>query len=328
MDDTSARGCPTDGGAALLTATTHEAQPTRRQPRGGERQATTRRGALEAEISQPCGPRSTPCGVRRRGDRPARQSARRPGALDAGRCAASATAAALTVPPVLAGPRWGARERRLRLCRHLTAPPAGSRRWHFLVNGPRPPRLSRHVTGQGIEVGPGAHTFDLPFGGATVRFVDRWQPDEHRVLLPELGADRPVHRARHRRQPGQRRARLGADQSQDFVIGSHVLEHLANPLWFLGEITASSAPEAWSCSSSRIAVARSTPAGRPHRSTTSSASTKPTCGRSTTTTCASSCWPRAPTSSPPTMRVGRRCCSATGSVPSTSTAGPSTTSRR
>ena len=86
-----------------------------------------------------------------------------------------------------------------------------------------------------MELGPGHSPFPIPYSGTNVRYVDRWVPDTNRELFPELGeatfpmpdiiADLDTDR-------------LGAldDESQDFVIASHVLEHLANPLAMLGEI--------------------------------------------------------------------------------------------
>jgi SAM-dependent methyltransferase len=70
--------------------------------------------------------------------------------------------------------------------------------------------------------------------GTSVCYVDRWNPDESRALFGELpGADFI--------QPDvvcnldEDLLRAFADASQDFVICSHVLEHLANPLALLGD---------------------------------------------------------------------------------------------
>ena len=95
--------------------------------------------------------------------------------------------------------------------------------------------LARFLAGDGVELGPGHSPFPIPYPGTNVRYVDRWVPDTNRELFPELGeatfpmpdivADLDTDR-------------LSAldDESQDFVIASHVLEHLANPLAMLGEI--------------------------------------------------------------------------------------------
>jgi SAM-dependent methyltransferase len=95
--------------------------------------------------------------------------------------------------------------------------------------------LARYLVGDGVELGPGHSPFPIPYSGTNVRYVDRWVPDTNRELFPELGeaifpmpdiiADLDTDRL----------SALDAE-SQDFVIASHVLEHLANPLAMLGEI--------------------------------------------------------------------------------------------
>jgi SAM-dependent methyltransferase len=96
-------------------------------------------------------------------------------------------------------------------------------------------RFSRRLVGQGVEIGPGHVPFPVP-EGVGVRYVDRWEPSQNSGLFPELGES-----------PGFPRPdvvanldvdRLGglADESQDFVIASHVIEHLANPLAMLVDI--------------------------------------------------------------------------------------------
>jgi SAM-dependent methyltransferase len=102
-----------------------------------------------------------------------------------------------------------------------------------------PPRelLTRFLTGSGIEIGPGHTPFPLPFGGASTRYVDRWQPDDNRSLFPELG-----EAAAGFIQPDvvanldTDRLSALADGIEDYVIASHVLEHLADPLGQLAEI--------------------------------------------------------------------------------------------
>lgn len=96
-------------------------------------------------------------------------------------------------------------------------------------------RFTRRLVGQGVEIGPGHVPFPVP-KRVHVRYVDRWDPGENSSLFPELGES-----------PGFPRPdivsnldvdRLGglADESQDFVIASHVIEHLANPLAMLVDI--------------------------------------------------------------------------------------------
>jgi SAM-dependent methyltransferase len=101
------------------------------------------------------------------------------------------------------------------------------------------------LVGSGIEIGPGQYPFRLLPPGANVRFVDRWQPEQRRELISELRAGTDVI------EPGvvpqyvepdiiadfnTDRLEPIADGSQDFVIASHVLEHLAEPIGFIAQI--------------------------------------------------------------------------------------------
>ena len=95
--------------------------------------------------------------------------------------------------------------------------------------------LARHLVGDGVELGPGHAPFPLPYPGVRVRYVDRWEPATNHDLFPELAgetfpepdivADLDVDRLRA----------LG-DASLDFVIASHVLEHVAEPIGLLADI--------------------------------------------------------------------------------------------
>ncbi len=96
--------------------------------------------------------------------------------------------------------------------------------------------LARFLNGSGVELGPGHHPMPIPFPGVSVRYVDRWQPEENLALFTniEAGATFPKPDIV---------ANLDVDllsglddESQDFVIASHLLEHLANPLAQLEEI--------------------------------------------------------------------------------------------
>jgi SAM-dependent methyltransferase len=72
-----------------------------------------------------------------------------------------------------------------------------------------------------------------------VRFVDRWVPDENRSLFPELveiGADGGFVEPDIVADFDTERLGPVESSSADFVICSHVLEHLAEPLGFLEEV--------------------------------------------------------------------------------------------
>jgi SAM-dependent methyltransferase len=96
--------------------------------------------------------------------------------------------------------------------------------------------LARFLLGEGVELGPGHHPFHLPFGGATVRYVDRWEPSENRELFPELGDEAPFPQPDLVANLDTDRLTSIPSESQDFVIASHVLEHLAEPLGQIEEI--------------------------------------------------------------------------------------------
>lgn len=93
--------------------------------------------------------------------------------------------------------------------------------------------LSRHLVGAGIEVGPGSAPFAVPVG-ATVRYVDRLTTGEHSELFPEV-TDADFVEPDIVADLDTERLSAIESESQDFVICSHVLEHLANPLGFLEE---------------------------------------------------------------------------------------------
>jgi Methyltransferase domain len=89
--------------------------------------------------------------------------------------------------------------------------------------------LTRHLIGSGIEIGPAHSPLVESKCGLAVRYVDRWEPDHSSELFPELEGvtflkpDLVVDLNRDALEPV-------ASQSEDFVVCSHVLEHLANPL--------------------------------------------------------------------------------------------------
>ena len=96
--------------------------------------------------------------------------------------------------------------------------------------------LARHLRGNGLELGPGHSPLKVPAPGVNVTYVDRWEPDENRELFPELGDAAPFAKPDIISNLDVDRLSVIADDSQDFLIASHVLEHLANPLAQLAEI--------------------------------------------------------------------------------------------
>lgn len=94
--------------------------------------------------------------------------------------------------------------------------------------------MSRHLRGDGVELGPGHQPCPVP-PGVRVRYVDRWRPAENHDHFPELGPAEFPDPDVVANFDVDRLAPL-ADASCDFVIASHVIEHLAEPLGFLDDI--------------------------------------------------------------------------------------------
>jgi SAM-dependent methyltransferase len=94
--------------------------------------------------------------------------------------------------------------------------------------------LSRYLVGSGIEVGPGHAPLAVP-AGVDVRYVDRLTPAEHHFWFPELSGDDGFLEPDVIADLDTDGLKAIDTQSQDFVICSHVLEHLADPLRFIDE---------------------------------------------------------------------------------------------
>ena len=95
--------------------------------------------------------------------------------------------------------------------------------------------LARHLVGCGVELGPGHAPFSVLKPGTTVRYIDRWQPRDNRDLFPELG---DAHFVKPDIVADLNTERLTAlqDGSQDFVICSHVIEHVAEPIGLIADV--------------------------------------------------------------------------------------------
>jgi SAM-dependent methyltransferase len=95
-------------------------------------------------------------------------------------------------------------------------------------------RLARHLRGSGIEIGAGHQPFAVP-PGVSVTYVDKWEADVVRALYPELPDELPFVEPQVLTDLDTDRLGAFGSRSQDFVIASHVLEHVADPLGLLDE---------------------------------------------------------------------------------------------
>jgi SAM-dependent methyltransferase len=99
-------------------------------------------------------------------------------------------------------------------------------RWRVIATKVRWFAAYRYIRGSGIEIG-GLHHPLQTYHRARVQYVDRLSTAELRLAYPEL-ADQKLVEVNHV-EDSETLASI-ADQSCDFVIANHVIEHTRNPI--------------------------------------------------------------------------------------------------
>jgi SAM-dependent methyltransferase len=95
--------------------------------------------------------------------------------------------------------------------------------------------IASALQGEGIEIGAGHWPFPVPVGVTGITYVSRHSPEDERRLFPEVSVEHDFGRVDVIADMDADGLTLFSDNSQDFVIASHVLEHLAAPIWAISE---------------------------------------------------------------------------------------------
>ena len=96
-------------------------------------------------------------------------------------------------------------------------------------------KISAQLIGRGLELGPGQIQFPAPNSDSVI-LVDKLPSKEHVELFPELGPDVYIVEPDFLVDFDSDGLKTLEESSFDFVIASHLLEHLAQPFKMLDEI--------------------------------------------------------------------------------------------
>lgn len=96
--------------------------------------------------------------------------------------------------------------------------------------------ISRWLEGDGVEIGAGHWPFPTPPAVRNVIYVSRHTPEEERRLFPEVGEEHDFGTVDVLADLDRDGLSAFGDSSLNFAIASHVLEHLAAPIWALSEL--------------------------------------------------------------------------------------------
>lgn len=96
-------------------------------------------------------------------------------------------------------------------------------------------KISNQLLGTGLELGPGQIQFPAPNSDKVI-LVDKLPSKDHSELFPELGPDVYIVEPDLLVDFDSERLETFESDSFDFVVASHLLEHLAQPFKMLDEI--------------------------------------------------------------------------------------------